>query len=104
MIYSVWDHARRVYNYFETPNKSSAINAPKPGHLRAATLGMTPDEAAWPLPSDARLAGSGKYPKGRIAVQKRALAGLGILPDLTPANMILIGAVGFFVWNMVEKR
>ena len=104
MVYSVWDHARRVYDYYETPKTSSAINAPKPGHLRAATLGTTPDDAAWPLPSDARKIGEGKYPRGHIATRKGGLAGLGFLPDLTPTNMLLIGAFGFFVWKMVEKR
>lgn len=103
MIYSVWDHARREYDYYQTPEKNGATQAPPPKHMRHHRLGMTPEEAAWPLPSNAVRVGAGKYPKGHIAVRKSGLGALGIIPDLTPTNAILMGALGWMVWTYVIK-
>jgi len=69
MIYSVWNHALRRYDYFRTSERSAAVNSPSPKHLLGDSdeLGLAPEEAAWPLPSDAVPVGSGKEPKGVIA-------------------------------------
>ena len=69
MIYSVWDHATRRYSYFQTLEQSAAVNAPAPKHLAGMgdDLGLSPEEAAWPLPSDAVKVGEGIAAKGMIA-------------------------------------
>lgn len=69
MIYSVWNHAVRRYDYYRTPETSAAVNAPTPKHLLGVgdDLGLAPEEAAWPLPANAVPAGSGKDPKGQVA-------------------------------------
>jgi hypothetical protein len=110
VIYSTWDHARREYDYYQTPEKNGATQAPKPKHLSRSwgnkELGATPEEAAWPLPSNAVRIGAGKYPKGLIAQRKNGLSGLGglgFIPDLTPTNMILMGALGWMTWTYVIK-
>lgn len=98
-MYSVWDHAARVYNYYRTPDTSAATSSPKPAHLRSATLGLSPEKAAWPLPSNARLVGKGKYPKGHIASKHGGGVGLGFLPDLTPTNIMVIGGLAYVWWR-----
>ena len=104
-MYSVWDHAKRHYDYYRTPEESHSVNAPKPKHLTSTSLGLAPEQAAWPLPSKARHVGKGKYPKGQIASHKRFdLSGLGLIPDLTPTNILLMGALGFMVWKYVLKQ
>jgi hypothetical protein len=102
MMYSVWDHAARTYHYYETPDRSAATSAPKPAHLRSvAKLGLAPEQAAWPLPSGAKLVGRGKYPKGMIASRH---SGLGIIPiDLTPVNMIILGGLGWLLYKHWRK-
>jgi hypothetical protein len=99
MIYSAWDHAERRYDYYRTPEKSARTQAPKPSHLRSQSLGMTPEQAAWPLPASARLVGHGKYPKGMIASSQSAGMGLGsfLSLDLTFSNLMLLGLVGFLL-------
>lgn len=69
MIYSVWSHANRRYDYYRTPDRTDAVNSPSPSHLLGSDddIGVPPEEAAWPLPADAVLVGSGKDPKGCIA-------------------------------------
>jgi hypothetical protein len=105
MIYSVWDHARREYDYYQTPNKNGATQAPKPGHLRnKGELGLTPEEAAWPLPANAVRVGGGKYAKGMIATSKGGLSGLGFIPDLSPMNLVLMGALGWVAWKYVLPK
>ncbi len=101
MIYSVWDHAERVYHYYQTPDRSAATSAPKPAHLRSAKLGNSPEQAAWPLPSNAKRVGKGKYPKGHIASTK---SGLGILPELAGSNLLLYGAIGYLLYKYAWKR
>ena len=106
MIYSVWDHADRNYKYYETPEKSSATSAPKPMHLKPSTLGMDPEKASWPLPSNAKFIGRGKYPKGFIASPKSAgNKALGFISlDPTPMNVLVIGGIGFILWKYLDKR
>lgn len=105
MIYSVWSHADRAYDYYRTPERREATSAPKPAHLRFAPLGVAPEDAAWPLPPDAVLFGRGKYPKGHIATRKdvtQALEGfLGV--DLTITNVALLGLSGWLLWKFVLK-
>lgn len=102
-MFSVWDHANRVYKYYESPEASAATSAPKPAHLRSATLGMSPEEAAWPLPSNAKFVGRGKYPRGQIASTQSSGNGLGMI-DFTPGNMFLFGVVGFMTWRFLQRR
>jgi len=102
MIYSVWDHANRVYDYYRTPDTSAETSAPKPSHLKQSTLGLSPDQAAWPLPSSARKVGSGKYPKGFVA-SKNGGSGLGFLPELNTHNLVLYGALGFAAWYFLRR-
>lgn len=98
MTYSVWDHAARQYDYYQSPERSQATSAPKPDHLRGKALGLAPEDAAWPLPAGSRKVGTGKHPVGFIA--SRESQGLGILDvDFTPTNLLLLGAVGYFVWR-----
>jgi hypothetical protein len=112
VIYSVWDHARREYDYYQTPEKNGATQAPAPKHLKkmmsqsSKELGMTPEEAAWPLPSSAVRIGAGKYPKGMIAHRRGlgSMPGLGFVPDLSMTNVVLLGALGFMTWKYVLKR
>lgn len=104
MIYSVWDHAARAYRYYETSDRSAATSAPKPAHLRAAALGLSPEAAAWPLPSDAKLVGTGKHPRGFIASTKSGGA-LGMLPfNLTIPNLAIAGVLGFLLYRHWQKR
>ena len=102
MMYSVWDHAARTYHYYKTSERNGSTSAPKPAHLRSAgKLGLSPERAAWPLPSDAKLVGSGKYPKGMIASRQSSL---GFIPiDLSPVNLLVLGALGYWAYKTWGK-
>ena len=66
---------------------------------------MTPEKAAWPLPSNATHIGEGKYPKGFIASKRSGLSGLGgIIPSPTPMNLFLGGIIGYFVWKWWRRH
>lgn len=98
MIYSVWNQGKGVYDYYQTPDVQEVANAPKPGHLRATNLGMTPAQAAWPLPAGAQKIGSGEYARGRVAIQK--IAGLGSYElGGVPVTWLIVGALAFVVWR-----
>lgn len=102
MIYSVWDQARKRYDYFEAQGAvDNDTSAPRPGHLRDHALGVSPERAGWPLPLGAKPIGAGKYPRGMIASRNGgALAGLGFF-EVTPTNLVLWGAIGWMVWKFV---
>jgi len=103
MIYSVWDHGERRYSYYKTPVKETSAHAAKPKHLaKSGKLGTSPEDAAWPLPSGARLVGHGKYPKGQIATtSQKSLAGcVGV--DRQFFKTALIAAIGYAVWRIVR--
>lgn len=104
--FSVWDHANRRYAYYQTPKNSAAVNAPKPVHLKTNhELGLVPDEAAWPLPSDAKLVGFGKMAKGKIATVKPAfsLSGTDILGVVTQNWPWVLAGAGL-AWVLYKKR
>ena len=96
MNYSVWNHADRLYHYYQTPDRSAATSAPTPAHLRPAKLGATPEQAGWPLPSNAKPVGKGKYPKGHIA----SLGSFG----LSTTNIVIYGVLGYFAYRWWKKR
>lgn len=105
MIYSVWSHANRAYDYYRTPERSEATSAPKPAHLRFAPLGMAPEDAAWPLPPGAVLIGRGKYPKGYVASPSSPMRALsGFLDfELNLSNLALAGLLGWVAWKYIIK-
>lgn len=108
MIYSVWDQARRRYDYYDAPDaqRDNDTSAPRPAHLRAQALGTSPERAAWPLPSNAQPIGNGKYARGMVASRQGSLSGLGFIPtlSLTPSNLILWGALAFVGWKFVLPK
>ena len=104
MIYSVWDHSERRYDYYRTPEKSAEEHAPKPKHVKDHAMGATPTEAAWPLPGNARLVGHGKYPKGQIATRSRGGLGLGALDiDSGFIKIALLSTAGLLLWREMNK-
>ena len=102
MLYSVWNQTQKGYDYYEAPDKADGVvNAPKPKHLSSSVLGISPESASWPLPSNAKRVGFGRYPKGRVASSKGVLSGLGSFlgVSLTPLNILVLGALGYFAWK-----
>ena len=67
MIYSVWDPQRHVYKYYQGPTLPYG-DVPAPRHLQPTALGVSAEDAAWPLPGNARPIGEGQEPRGMIAM------------------------------------
>ena len=104
MMHSVWNHDRRRYDYYQSNETQKSVHPPSPTHIPSGTqLGVTPEEAAWPLPGNARYVGSGKYAKGRISSRSSGLGALGIIPDLSPVNIVLLGALGWMLYEYIWK-
>ena len=106
MIYSVWNQAARRYDYFETSEPASTVNAPPPKHLRPAKLGLTPTQASWPLPASARAVGSGPEARGRVAHRRGGeLAGVtdsafGLVSS--PAGFLVALGLGYAAWRIYK--
>lgn len=100
MIYSVWNQGARVYDYYEAPTVQNSANTPVPKHIRAKPLGATIDQAAWPLPSTAKLIGRGKLARGRIASHRGSGVTLGAISmDTNTIGMIGLGVAAFLLWK-----
>lgn len=89
MIFSVWNQGTSQFDYFETDELQQKLNAPKPSHLVQRTLGATPEQAAWPLPRNARPIGTGPNAIGRVAAHKNS----GALGDAASDNAVSVSAV-----------
>ena len=96
MRYSVWNPATRSYDYYEAQGDAS-IHAGAPPRAASSALGATPEQAAWPLPEDARRVGSGEMPQGRIASRD----GGGFELDIPQA--LFWGAFGYFVYRSIAR-
>lgn len=97
MIYSVWQPARRDYDYYEGPD---TVGTPEASHLSKAGVGMSPYRAAWPLPASARLVGRGAAPRGTIA-NTGAVSALGDIPNGVK-SIIVVAIGGFLVWRWLR--
>jgi hypothetical protein len=94
VIYSVWNQSAKLYDYFETSEPSSTVNAPQPKHLSRTKLGMTPTQASWPLPASARRTGRGSLARGRVAHPRGgAMAGFDVDTNTVKIGLLLVVAV-----------
>lgn len=93
--YSIWNHGKRAYDYYEAPG-AAPTGAPRPRHLKHRPLGLAPEQAAWPLPENARRVGSGREPRGYVA-------SLGIVPDLTLSSLVVYGGIALALWWYLVK-
>lgn len=66
MIFSVFNHGSRSYDYYDD-GKPGATHAGAPPLLTLGGIGETPEGAAWRVPMGAKKIGSGDMPKGRVA-------------------------------------
>lgn len=95
MRYSVWNHATRGYDYYEAPG-SDPVHVGAPPRAAASSLGATPEQAAWPLPTDAVRVGQGELPEGKIASRDPG----SFTIDLP--RSILYAALGYALWRIVR--
>ena len=100
MIYSVWNQGAKAYDYYQSSAQQNGANTPSPSHLKKTSLGMTPEQAAWPLPSDARKLGRGAFPKGRIARKGGAVALSGVGGSEIQIGLLLVSA--FLIWRYMR--
>ncbi len=103
MIYSVWNQPDRRFDYYESDDRDPSANVEPPGHLRARTLGSTPDQAAWPLPPGARRVGHGAWARGRVAsIASRPLGAFETLSSPLAKTALLVAA-GYVAWRGLIK-
>ncbi len=104
MTYSVWNQGTGMFDYYATKTPQREVNVEPPTHLRGGRqLGITPEEAGWPLPGGAKRVGQGPLARGRIASTGRgALGAIGV--DSGLAKIGLLGLSGFLVWKYVLKK
>lgn len=104
MIYSVWNQGALRYDYFETSEPATTVNAAAPKHLRPTKLGLTPAQASWPLPASARPVGSGAQARGRVAHRRGGeLAGVtdsafGLISS--PFGFVIALGLGYAAWKL----
>lgn len=94
MIYSIYNHGSRTYDYYQAP-ATAATHAPVPPRASGpSAMGATAEQAAWPLPASARKVGSGAEAKGRIA---RRGGGMG-LGDFWDPNITDVAVAVVSIW------
>ena len=104
-MYSVWNQGVGMFDYFQDDVVQADLNAAPPKHLASRALGSTVDQAAWPLPPDARPVGQGVAPVGRIASRTGGGALGGVLGgDDAILKAGLLAAAGFLAWRELRPR
>lgn len=100
MIYSVYDHDRKVYDYYEGPGPSGTHATAPPSPLAQSQLGATVEQGAWKVPPGAKKIGSGDMPIGRVA----AMGGLGdlVIGGQTVSRLAIIGVIAYFAWKKLR--
>lgn len=105
MKYSVYNFGKGAFDYYEDARQNHSLNAPKPSHLVSRTLGSTVEQASWPLPSDARLTGSGPVAVGRVASRGGGALGDAVLGSpLGKAAALLAAAILAYKYLVPRRR
>jgi hypothetical protein len=104
VIYSVWNQGAGAFDYFEDDRVLDGLNAEKPEHIVARTLGSTVDQAAWPLPAAARPVGQGAVPIGRIAQRSGSVGALGDTAGFDAVTFGMLVLCGFVAWRVLTPR
>jgi len=97
MIFSVYDPETRRFRYYEGKGQLAArMFAPHPSFRIQHPLGMSPEEAAFPLPPNAKLIGEGPRAKGVIA-SCASRQGLGAILGASRSTFVgvLAGWLGY---------
>lgn len=104
MHYSVWNQGQGRFDYYQDQRVQQELNTPAPTHIRARPMGSTVDQAAWPLPADARLIGHGAVPVGRVAARPGRPAALAGVEgdDVVRAGALLLA--GVVAWHVLRPR
>lgn len=97
--YSVYRYGSPgFYDYFEGPDRAETHAGAAP--IRAhASVGATPEQAAWKVPLGAKKIGSGEMPMGKIAVLSSSLSGLGDTSGITAGQVAVTGVVAYLLWR-----
>lgn len=106
MQYSVFNVGTGAYDYYEDGREPSSVNTPSPTHVIDRTLGCTVDQAAWPLPADAKKIGTGPVAIGRVASMKRggALGDVSLQSPMAKAGVLLGAAILLYKYVVKGKR
>jgi len=97
MIYSVFDHNRGVYDYYEGAGPGGThAGSPALSPTRSQDVGKAPVHAAWRLPPGAKRVGSGEFPQGSIASLSGVDSASGGIPFLGYA------AIAYLAWRFLR--
>ena len=101
MKFSVWNQPAKQYDYYMAPGAAgeNTANVPAPKHLKQRTLGLSPEQASWPLPKNAHKIGTGPTPIGRIAHPSAPLSGV---PEGNTMTIALLGLAAVLLWKYVK--
>jgi hypothetical protein len=101
MLYSVWRPELKQYDYYAAQPALGDVYNPPPRQLRShGELGLTPDEAAWPLPGDAKRVGQGVLARGMVATLNRGALGSFELTSTVGMLGLVLAAYG--LWRVLR--
>lgn len=96
MIWSVWDHTRKAYDYYQSANGATGTHAgTPPAPMLSPEMGMAPEESAWRVPPGARKIGSGVVARGRVAT----LGGVDSIGLPSYAVPLGLGLAALYFWR-----
>lgn len=96
MRYSVYDHTRHAYDYYEAPGLGGTHAGSPPKARSVRDIGAPVERASWKLPPGAKKVGSGYLPQGRIA----SLSGTDSSWSLT--DLLPYAVLAFVGWRILR--
>jgi hypothetical protein len=100
VTFSVWDPDHKRFDYYQTAEGVGARENPEP-NLPKREMGVSPEQAAWRLPSEARKVGSGDRVQGAVA----ARSGLGDTASVGGSvfKLLGLGLIAYGAWKLIGK-
>lgn len=100
MIYSVYDHRTRRYDYYED-GRNGGTHSGTPPAVASGKIGVVPEAAAWRLPAAASKTGSGDMPRGRVA--SRGMPALSGIDTIWQANAVVMIGLGYLAYLVLKR-
>ncbi len=101
MIFSVYDHRAKRYDYFED-GRSEGTHAGTPAGVASGKIGVVPEAAAWRLPVAARKVGSGAFARGHVA--SRGAPAMAGIDTIFHANAVVMLGIGYLAYLALRRR
>ena len=99
LLYSVYNYGSGLFDYYQDGKNLGVSDTPPKKRLAKGGLGVSPEQAALSLPSNAKKMGSGDVAKGIVAT-----SGVGSFDSMDYVKIGMLALSAVLLWHTLKKK